>query len=190
MTARRQADQALAVPATPASGRGASRFDPSRRPHLCDECSRRYKTDNALSDHKRDAHGVQKPIQMLGGPRCIECDQIGKLTTGAELYPHRPDLHRKYFWRCDCGAYCGCHGVTTRPLGNPCGYETRRARISAHAHFDPLWRSGGMGRQDAYTWLSQRMGLRLEQTHIGMMTADQARAVVAHCAARRTGDAS
>lgn len=117
--------------------------------------------------------------QIARGPDCIECGAAANLTDGKVIYPHRPDLYAKRFWRCDCGAYCGCHGMTTEPLGNPCGPATRKARSAAHAAFDPLWKSRRLKRSEAYKWLAKAMKMHPAQCHIGMMTADQARQVVA-----------
>jgi hypothetical protein len=116
----------------------------------------------------------------------MECGNTANLVGGEIIYPHREDLFSKWFWLCGCGAYCGCHGFTTRPMGNPSGAATRRARMLAHENFDPLWKLGRMGRRDAYSWLSAQMGLAAEQTHIGMMTREQALEVVRHCRALRS----
>ena len=112
-------------------------------------------------------------------PICIECGKAGRLVGGRDIYPHRPDLYTKSFYRCECGAYCGCHPGTTKALGHPCGPETRKARSAAHAAFDPLWKQKVMGRADAYAWLAEATGIPAKRCHIGMMTADQARSVVA-----------
>ena len=112
---------------------------------------------------------------------CIECGRAASLTSGKRIYPHRPDLYGKRFYLCECGAYCGCHGNTTEPLGYPCGPVTRKARSAAHAAFDPIWKRGQMRRHAAYKWLSERTGIEPDKCHIGMMTAEQARRVVAIC---------
>lgn len=118
---------------------------------------------------------------------CMECGNASRLVGGLVIYPHRPDLHAKKFWMCECGAYVGCHGGTTNPLGYPAGPETRRARSEAHAAFDPLWK-GRKGRRSAmYQWLAGEMGLPPHQTHISWMNAAQARRVVAICRAREAG---
>jgi hypothetical protein len=109
---------------------------------------------------------------------CAECGGPADLTDGRVIYPHRPDLAKKSFWLCKCGAYCGCHPGTTSALGSPAGPDTRRARSAAHAAFDPLWRSGEMTRNEAYTWLAQSLGIPQGRCHIGMMTADEARRVI------------
>jgi hypothetical protein len=146
---------------------------------VCDVCARRFKTAAALSDHQRDAHDIAIPHVIIPEPEadpcCMECGKVARLVKGDAIYPHRADLFARNFWLCECGAYCGCHGVTTRPLGFPCGAETRHARKNAHEVFDPIWRSGMMRRAAAYAWLAGQLGITREECHIGMMTAHQAR---------------
>lgn len=149
----------------------------------CPRCERSFTSEEGLADHARVKHSDS--ASLGSDPTCIECGATAKLVGGKAIYPHRPDLYGKRFWLCECGAYCGCHGITARPLGNPCGPDTRRARMAAHEAFDPLWRSRKMGRREAYSWLSVQMDLPSEQTHIGMMTRAQALAVVRHCQARK-----
>lgn len=125
-----------------------------------------------LSQQLREAGEKATP-----GVRCIECDGMATLTDGHAIYPHRPDLYAKSFYRCRCGAYCGCHPGTTQALGYPCGPETRRARSAAHAAFDPLWKRGKMSRASAYKWLAEQLGIQKSDCHIGMMDAETARRV-------------
>jgi len=161
----------------------------SRKPYACPNCERRFHKEIGLADHQRDAHGkprenVQRPLDAEIDPNCLECGKMAKLVKGDAIYPHRPDLYHKNFWLCRCGAYCGCHGATTRPLGFPAGAETRRARNAAHAAFDPLWKSGKMTRREAYTWLASQLGIAPEDCHVGMMRADRAWQVAEICQPR------
>lgn len=97
-------------------------------------------------------------------PEC--CGGATSLVGGKRIYPHRPDLYHKRFYLCEqCGAYCGRHPRTTRPLGTPAGRELREARQRAHAAFDPLWKSGKMKRANAYKWLAKKLGVAA--VHIG-----------------------
>ena len=120
---------------------------------------------------------------------CIECGEKASLKTGKEIYPHRPDLHHKHFYKCGCGAYVGCHDGTKNALGSPCKAVTRQARIAAHAAFDPLWRakikrdgcSKTKARGAGYKWLADQMGIPRKECHISMMTTERARQVVAIC---------
>ena len=79
----------------------------------------------------------------MTAPTCPACAVPARLTTGAEVYPHRPNLHGKAIWKCDgCGAYVGCHPNTTEPLGTPAGPELRAARMKLHNDMlDPLWKN-------------------------------------------------
>lgn len=67
------------------------------------------------------------------------------LTCGVEIYPHRPDLAKLPFWKCECcGNYVGCHHKTknpTKPLGCIPDFEMKKARQHIHKIIDPLWQN-------------------------------------------------
>lgn len=111
--------------------------------------------------------------------RCIECDNVPRLTDGSEIYPHRADLHEKRFYVCDTctGSYCGCHPNTTTPLGYPCGPQTRKARSAAHDAIDPIWRSGRLSRHAVYRKLADLMKIPRDHCHVAWMSAEEARKV-------------
>jgi zinc-finger-containing domain len=129
-------------------------------------------------------------------PTCPYCDHAAEFATGADIYPHRPDLGALNFWRCQpCGAFVGCHKAGsyrfeddrkiahdgTEPLGRLADAELRRAKMAAHAAFDPMWKARGMGRRQAYAWLADRLRLPVERTHIGEFDAATCARVVAIC---------
>ena len=122
-------------------------------------------------------------------PICCECGLPAVLVQSQAIYPHRPDLWNRPMWRCDCGAYCGCHAGTERPVGRPAGPATRKARMAAHAAFDPLWEAkmkrDGLSKKKArgagYFWLAEQLELDPEDCHIGSMTERYALRVVAIC---------
>ena len=114
---------------------------------------------------------------------CDYCHRPAELVTGKVVYPHRPDLLALKFWHCsNCGAYVGCHkaGAVTQigarrvrsdgtlPLGRLADAKLRAAKQRAHDAFDPLWRSGYMGRRQAYAWLAEQLGISVDNCHIGM----------------------
>lgn len=78
------------------------------------------------------------------------------------MYPHRRDLAGLPFWVHDkCGSMVGTHHKTsnpTRPLGILTTPELRRWRRDIHAILDPLWRNGKIGREQAYKYISNRVG--------------------------------
>ena len=111
---------------------------------------------------------------------CDYCQREAELVTGAVIYPHRPDLALKSFYRCQpCGAHVGCHPGTINPLGRLANAELRAAKQRAHAAFDPLWRSGKMTRGTAYAKLSDALGIPQQECHIGMMDVATCGRVVA-----------
>lgn len=116
---------------------------------------------------------------------CAYCNKPAELVGGEEIYPHRPDLYQKKFWRCrPCKAYVGCHkpdvgyGDGTRPLGRLANAELRAAKSAAHAAFDPVWQEGVVKRGSAYAWLAEKLGIQAKQCHIGEFDVDQCKRVV------------
>ena len=94
------------------------------------------------------------------GTLCDYCKRQAELVGAEKIYPHRPDLAGKWFWRCvPCGAYVGCHPGTQNPLGRLADAALRRAKQRVHRVLDPLWKSGKMSRKDAYKQLSDRLGI-------------------------------
>ena len=97
----------------------------------------------------------------------------------------------------DCQAWVGCH-KDGRPKGTLANAELRQARIDAHRAFDPLWqacmRLRGWGkrrsRTTAYRWLAERLGLTVEECHIGMFDLAQCQRVVFVCQRRPNRRAS
>jgi hypothetical protein len=98
---------------------------------------------------------------------CCGCqkDVEARLTSGAEIYPHREDLHKLPFWLCEtCFCYVGCHHKTknrTRPLGNLPTGEMRSARQHIHKLIDPIWQNHPepfRARCWIYRWLAWKTG--------------------------------
>lgn len=95
---------------------------------------------------------------------CCQCLEkvSARLTTGLEIYPHRPDLQSLPFWKCDvCKNYVGCHHKTsnrTQPLGNIPTKQLKEARKHIHKILDPLWKSKKLKRSAIYKQLSDALG--------------------------------
>ena len=108
--------------------------------------------------------------------RTIYCAGCGKdtnanLTSGLEIYPHRPDLHKLPFWKCrQCGNYVGCHhkdkNNPTLPLGIIPTKELRDARQHIHQLIDPLHESGKISRGRLYSKLTKRLGWKYHTANI------------------------
>lgn len=113
---------------------------------------------------------------------CCGCKKTvnARRATGADVYPHRPDLHALPFWQCTtCRNYVGTHHRSTepeKPLGCIPTPEIREARRRIHAILDPMWKSGGFRRGEVYSTLSQRLGYQYHSAEI--RSVDEANRVV------------
>jgi hypothetical protein len=124
-----------------------------------------------------------------GGPRCPYCGLAAVWYADSALLYHGRDYGPA--WVCPpCGAWVGVHKGTDKPLGRLADAELRRAKMAAHAAFDPLWqarqhRSGlsqGHARGKGYKWLAGELGLAAKDCHIGMLDVETCHRVVAICA--------
>lgn len=115
-------------------------------------------------------------------PSCPLCSSEAELVGGDAIYPHRPDLAHKKFWKCPHhDTYVGCHPGTDKPLGRLADAPTRKLKSQAHAAFDPIWKNGGMKRGAAYGWLAQKLGIPKCVCHMGSMSDDNLRRVISIC---------
>lgn len=92
---------------------------------------------------------------------CCKCrkDVEAILVKGNKIYPHRPDLYKKFFYQCPhCNNYVGCHRQTTRPLGCIPTTEIKIARQKVHALMDPLWKEEKISRKELYKYISDKLG--------------------------------
>lgn len=130
-----------------------------------------------------------KPIEP---PLCAHCRLPAFKTTGADVYPNRPDLSDKVIWICrPCEAWCGSH-PSGRPLGRPGNKHLRDARMMLHERrFDPIWRAGlsfyapdaDMGpkvlarlcQSRLYRYLAHLLGIEIEECHVAMFDVDMCR---------------
>lgn len=114
--------------------------------------------------------------------KCPYCGEWADKTNGRKVYPRRPDLHHLVIFAClPCDAWVGTHKNSGKPLGRLANAELRKAKMAAHAAFDPLWKSGQMTRKEAYKRLSEKMGLTPDQTHIGMFDVEQCKTLILLC---------
>ena len=93
-------------------------------------------------------------------------------------------------WPCD--AYVGVHKGTDKPLGRLADSTLRLWKRQAHDAFDSLWKYGRFrGRRNAaYAWLSEKMGLPIEKTPIGMFDVQQCKQVIAICGKEKTSESN
>lgn len=67
------------------------------------------------------------------------------------------------------------------------GSPLAKARIAAHAAFDPLWQDDqfGMTRGEAYTWLAAQLGVSKQECHMLYFNAEMCRRVEGVCMRHR-----
>ena len=112
---------------------------------------------------------------------CLHYNSQCRLTDGAEIYPHRPDLAEKQIWKCDpCLATVGCHPGGTNPLGHAADKATRNARMMLHEQMlDPIWQnepdkpSRKTTRRRVYKFLAFALDIAPEDCHTGMFTIER-----------------
>lgn len=95
---------------------------------------------------------------------CSYCEQPAEWVSNETIYGRRYGASYM-IWLCrSCEAWVGCHQNTKRPLGTLANKELRTARMKAHDHIDPLWRSGKFPRKEVYRALAEHFG---KEIHIG-----------------------
>ena len=117
---------------------------------------------------------------VLTGHLCPKCNEFTELVESSEIYGTDFGL----LYRCPtCHAYVGCHKGSLNAKGSVAGRNLRELRKAAHHSFDSMWKSGDMNREDAYAWLSKRLGIPRFLTHVGMFDEAQCRRTIELCKA-------
>lgn len=114
--------------------------------------------------------------QILSGKKCPYCGRATALVDSTEIYGR--SYGPIYLCR-SCDAYVGCHRGTTNAKGRLANAELREWKKNAHYAFDAIWKDRHMTRREAYAWLSAKMGLHVDYTHIGMFDVEECKRVVA-----------
>jgi hypothetical protein len=82
----------------------------------------------------------------------------------------------------DCGMPFRCRTRTVRKAAHSERIEqVQMYKRLAHQAFDPLWQSGLMGRDAAYSWLAEQLGIPKKYTHIAMFGIGTCKRVIAIC---------
>ncbi len=104
---------------------------------------------------------------------CCGCNELvePRLTDGEEIYPHRKDLYKLPFWKCNaCGNYVGCHHKTkdrTKPLGSIPTAEIRKIRRELHNNIDDVWKNLKIcSRTKIYRLISKHLGRAYHSANI------------------------
>lgn len=126
------------------------------------------------------------------GTYCTHCGEQAELTTEDKIAALKSNNPNKYFWICEsCEAWCGIHKNTSAnaPLGLPANENLRKLRQQTHYEFDQLWKrkmerdgcSSRQARNSGYKWLSEQMGICVEECHIALFNEDQCKEAIEIC---------
>lgn len=122
---------------------------------------------------------------IITGKICPYCGGKSELVSSLEVYKR---YHGMLYMCKPCGAYVGANKRTGAPLGRLANEELREAKQLAHLFFDQIWErlidrgsSKTQSRGKAYKWLSMKLGLPQEHTHIGMFDIDYCDKVIRLC---------
>lgn len=128
-------------------------------------------------------HGIQITKEqklIFAGKVCPYCKKPSEyLKDSTKLYGK--DYGPIYIcW--DCESWVGCHkGEPKKALGRLATKELRQWKSEAHKAFDPIFKSNLKSRHQAYTWLSEQLGIPRAYTHIGMFGLETCKRVVEIC---------
>lgn len=127
-------------------------------------------------------------LPVKPGLQCPDCS--GKLYLRAK--PHQFKLRPNetpFKYVCEnrektgCRGSCGAH-PDGMPTGLPAGPEVRKARGITHEMFDRVWnKDGRVMRNAAYAYIAEKMGIAVEDCHIGLMQLEELRVFYRHAAA-------
>lgn len=111
------------------------------------------------------------------GLLCPYCHCLTELKDSADVYKGR---HYGMVRICPlCGAYVNCYPGTERATGSVADSNLRYMRHLAHIWFDAIWKNKlKKSRYNAYSWLSLRLRLNKDFTHIGMADKDLCRRII------------
>ena len=107
---------------------------------------------------------------------CPYCKRKTILTDSSEVYGGKS--YGLIYICTKCKAYVGVHKGTTKPLGTPASKKLRGLRRQVHTYLDELWINSpkskrSNNRKKTYKWLSEKLNIPIENTHVGMFTESQ-----------------
>ena len=97
---------------------------------------------------------------------CVYCNGKVSLISNAFVYGREYGNGLCYF--CEkCNCYVGVHNDKVTPLGVLANNTMRLLKKRCHSTFDPLWQSGKITRNNAYSKLAKRLNIPLNECHFG-----------------------
>lgn len=113
---------------------------------------------------------------------CVQCKKTVEAycVSGQDIYPYRPDLYRKLFYKCPhCGNWVGTH-KDGRPLGTIPYAKLRKLRHMVHEIIDSHWlpTKSIKKRRELYKSLSNYIGKEYHTAELN--TEDECIAIITY----------
>lgn len=116
---------------------------------------------------------------------CPYCDGEVRLVSNDAIYG-RTYGDWPYVYLCKpCDAYVGLHPSTDLPLGTLANRELREARKRSKSLWQVISALKGRSRNDAYSWLADKMGIARQDCHFGHFNLDQCALALSVCQQER-----
>ncbi|WP_341519877.1 zinc-finger-containing protein [Pseudomonas sp. G.S.17] len=134
-------------------------------------------------------HISRKALKRVKNPLpaptvCRYCGGDVELVCNSQIYNGRSYGEWPYAYLCsDCKAYVGLHPSTDIPLGTLAANQLRKDRNASKDLFHQLKELRGFSRNQAYQWLSERMGVPVSECHFGWFEPEQCAAASSICSA-------
>lgn len=110
---------------------------------------------------------------IIKGHKCPYCEVSTKYVDSSVIYGRSYGM---MFLCPECKSFVGTHKNSGKAYGRLANKELRELKKQAHAEFDKLWNckpkerliKNIKSRNEAYKWLSNKLGTPIQFTHIGM----------------------
>ncbi len=122
-----------------------------------------------------DPRRIRKVENALPVPAKCNCCQGLKLglVNNSVVYHGKSFGNWPWVYVCfSCWAHVGCHPKTAIPLGHLADQKTRNARKACKPYFISLYNDGMISRNQAYNYLSIKLGLTAATCHFGQFDSD------------------
>lgn len=117
--------------------------------------------------------------QIFEGKICPYCKQPSQYVDSKIIWGKSYGM---IYYCQPCQSWVGVHkDEPEKALGRLANAELRELKKEAHAAFDPIWKSNMKSRHDAYTWLSEQLGIPRDYTHIGYFGVETCKKVITIC---------
>jgi|GEM_PF-380496 len=119
---------------------------------------------------------MQNPDNIDAGKQCPYCGQATIYTDSTEIYGSSYGM--VYLCR-PCQAWVGVHRGTDIALGRVATKEHRALRRQGHVWFDTI--ASALGKEPAYQWLAEKMGIPREACHFALFDQLQCERAIEIC---------